>query len=260
MHLASVRPTRLVEYSERKGMAIDMHMAGNGIRLFTLGLACAGFLSACLSGGGGGSSSSSARNQVQVQVSNSQTDQALPVANVQAPRISGNPAGSITVGEDYSFRPNASDADNDNLRFSVRNLPQWASFNSANGRISGQPDVGDTGLYNGIVVSVSDGSNTVSLPSFSIRVEQTGLFAVTLSWNPPSLDADGSALQDLAGYKIFYGTQPGDYSNSVTVSNAGITRYMIENLSPGTYYFAIAALDDNSNQSSLSNEATARVG
>ena len=29
---------------------------------------------------------------------------------------------------------------------------------------------------------------------------------VTLSWDPPTTNADGTPLTDLAGYKVYYGT------------------------------------------------------
>ena len=45
-----------------------------------------------------------------------------------------------------------------------------------------------------------------SLPAFSITVTQVGLGSMSLSWTPPTQNTDGSALTDLAGYKLYYGT------------------------------------------------------
>jgi hypothetical protein len=34
------------------------------------------------------------------------------------------------------------------------------------------------------------------------------------------------------------------YPNSVTVENPGLTRYVVENLAPATWYFTVTALAD----------------
>gem|GEM_PF-715447 len=81
----------------------------------------------------------------------------------------------------------------------------------------------------------------------------------TLSWTPPTTREDGSALVDLAGYKIYYGTQSGNYTEVVDVPTAGVTEYMIEGLAPGTYYFVVTAYDTAGNESPPSNEATKTV-
>ena len=77
-----------------------------------------------------------------------------------APTISGVPATTVTVGSMYSFTPNANDADNDALTFSIQNKPGWAAFDNASGRLSGQPSLGDEGAYNNIQITVSDGKDS----------------------------------------------------------------------------------------------------
>ena len=70
----------------------------------------------------------------------------------------------------YAFQPSASDADDDPLTFSISNKPAWASFNTGNGRLSGTPADSHVGTTSGIVISVSDGTDSVSLPAFSLEV------------------------------------------------------------------------------------------
>ncbi|MCG8021109.1 MAG: putative Ig domain-containing protein, partial [Candidatus Thiodiazotropha weberae] len=98
----------------------------------------------------------------------------------RAPTISGTPATSLDEGSAYSFTPNASDPDGDDLSFSVSNLPNWASFQSSTGRISGTPDSNSAGNYSNIVITVSDGSAQASLAPFAITVadvaEEGGTF------------------------------------------------------------------------------------
>ncbi len=95
----------------------------------------------------------------------------LPDQQNSAPTINGSPAASVQVDQAYSFQPTASDAEGDTLKFSVVNLPAWASFNAGNGRISGTPRAGSEGAYSDIVVSVSDGTEVAFLPMFAITVE-----------------------------------------------------------------------------------------
>jgi hypothetical protein len=98
-------------------------------------------------------------------------------------------------------------------------------------------------LYANIQVSVSDGQASASLPAFSISVEQLATGSATLSWQPPVERTDGSPLTDLAGYRIYYGNTPDDLRQAVKLDNPGVTTYVVENLSRGTWYFAMTAVD-----------------
>jgi len=81
--------------------------------------------------------------------------------------------------------------------------------------------------------------------------------SVTLSWDSPTSNSDGSDLNDLAGYKIYYGTSPNTYTQSINVGN--ITSAVISSLSPGTWCFATTAYDTAGNESGYSNEACKTV-
>ena len=67
--------------------------------------------------------------------------------------------------------------------------------------------------------------------------------SATLSWNPPTDNTDGSALTDLAGYRIYYGRNKQDLKRSVVISNPGLTRYVIENLTPARWHFAMTSIN-----------------
>ena len=176
-----------------------------------------------------------------------------------APTISNSPDTAILTGDIYSFTPSASDPDGDILTFSITNLPRWADFNSATGALNGRPLPGDEGTYTNIVISVSDGSAKVSLPAFSIEVTQTALGSITLNWTPPTENEDGTALQDLAGYKLYYGTTSRYYTRQVRIDNPGLSIYVIENLLPGTYYIVATAFNTAGTESGYSNEAVKYV-
>ena len=176
-----------------------------------------------------------------------------------APRISGTPENAILYGDMYQFQPSATDSDGDELSFEVENKPSWAGFDTSTGRLSGQPTIGNIGVFDNIVISVSDGQATASLPAFSITVSQDALGSVSLSWNPPTENTDGSTLQDLAGYKIYYGRDSGEYDHQIRIDNPGLTAYVVERLLPGTYYFAATAFNASGIESAFSGEAVRTV-
>lgn len=177
----------------------------------------------------------------------------------QAPTISGKPQTQTMQDSQYAFTPSASDADGDTLTFSVTNLPGWATFDSSTGKISGTPGSADIGTYQGITITVSDGQQSVSLASFSIDVVATAVGSATLSWTPPTQKTDGSPLTDLAGYKIYWGTSKGNYTHSATLSNPGLTSYVIDQLTPATWYFVATAFDSSGVESSFSNAASKTI-
>jgi hypothetical protein len=79
--------------------------------------------------------------------------------------------------------------------------------------------------------------------------------SVTLSWQPPVVNSDGSALTNLNGYRILYGVAPHVYTQTVTINNAGLTRYVMENLQSATrYYVAMVAVNSDGVQSDTSQE------
>jgi hypothetical protein len=173
----------------------------------------------------------------------------------RAPTISGTPSTTVNVGSTYAFRPNAADADGDTLTFSIANLPAWATFSSATGQLSGTPAASSTGTYSNIVISVSDAKASTSLPPFAIAVVEVSTGSAVLTWTPPTSNTDGSALTDLAGYRIVYGVSASQLTQTIQVTNAGASAYVIENLAPGTYYFAVRSYSSSGAESANSSVA-----
>lgn len=177
------------------------------------------------------------------------------------PTISGAAPTAATVGTAYSFTPVASDTDGDALSFSVQNLPSWATFSIATGTVSGTPAAANVGSYSNIVISVSDGTSSASLAPFSVTVTQPAAASgsATLSWTAPVSNTDGSALTDLAGYNIYYGTSPSALSTVINVPSAGTTSYTISSLASGTWYFAMNAYTTAGLDSALSNTGSKTI-
>lgn len=112
----------------------------------------------------------------------------VPAGAATTLTISGNPSPSVLSGSAYSFQPGVQDSLA--VSFSVQNKPGWATFSSANGRLSGTPSGAAIGTYTGIVITASDGTASASLPAFSIKVVPP---EPTISGTPPTAVTAGSA-------------------------------------------------------------------
>lgn len=215
-------------------------------------------LAACGDGGGGGGNPANGGQADTPPPAAGGGANRPPSSSNAIPTISGQPATTVLVGQTYSFQPAASDADGDSLAFTVTGLPEWATFNASTGRISGTPSAADVGTYE-VTITVSDGKATASLGPFTITVAQVASGAATLSWLPPTENTDGSALTNLAGYEVRYGRDRNNLSNSVRIDDPSVTVYVIENLTSGTWYFAVAAINSQGIASELSNIASTTI-
>lgn len=177
-----------------------------------------------------------------------------------APTVSGSPGASAVVGQAYSFQPSAADANSDPLTFEVTNLPGWATFNAQTGRISGTPTASQVGAYANITIRVSDGNASATLPAFTITVSDVGTGSASLSWSAPTQNSDGSTLSNLAGFQVKYGRDQANLDQTVNLDNPSIDRYTVENLSSGTWFFAVVAVNAAGATSQFSNTASKTVG
>jgi len=209
-----------------------------------------------------GTGSVGSYGNIVITVSDGMASASLPAFSIRvdaantAPVIGGSPASSVVAGSAYSFQPGASDADGDTLSFSISNKPSWASFSSSTGRLNGTPGTGSVGSYGNIVITVSDGTASASLPAFSIRVDappvQTG--SITLTWNAPVARADGTplSLADIDGYRIHYGNTAGSYPNHIDLADGTAQSVVLTDLPLGTYYLVMTTYDVDGRESSFS--------
>ena len=173
------------------------------------------------------------------------TIQVTPAAAPDAPTITGTAGATVAAGQAYSFTPTASDPAGKTLTFTIVNLPAWASFNATTGTLSGTPTTLQAGSYPGIGITVSNGSKSATLPTFSITVTRPPVTngSATLHWTAPTTNVDGSPLTNLAGYTIYYGNSATSMTQSAQISDPATTSYVISGLTAGTWYFEIIAVN-----------------
>ena len=102
--------------------------------------------------------------------SNSATrcNESTPTPGNRAPEITSNAIGTVDANEAYSYTMTTLDADGDALTFSATVLPDWLSFDTATGVLSGNPATENIGNHP-VTLVVSDGVDAVS-QTFTIVV------------------------------------------------------------------------------------------
>lgn len=187
----------------------------------------------------------------------------------------GSPPTSVDVERWYGFQTWATDTDGRRVTYSIKNKPSWATFDTTYGHLYGIPPTSAAGTYSEISISATDGISTAYLAPFSITVvgaggstsggggtttppSSGGSGSATLSWHPPTTNTNGSAINNLAGYTIYYGTNTNNYS-SVKVANPGLTSYTISNLPAGSYSFAVVAYNSAGETSQSSSVVTKTI-
>lgn len=220
-----------------------------------------GVVTAGCGGGGGGSGASANASSGDDTGSGSGSSDSGGTGTNSAPTISGSPVTSASIGSNYSMSPQAADTDGDTLAFSIQNKPAWAQFNTATGQLSGTPSAAATAAN--VVITVSDGKASASMPAFSITVGSSSAPSapsaapsgpgVSLSWDVPTRTEDGETLQNLAGYRIHFGANQNALVSSIEVASAGQNTFTVQDLPKGTYYFAVRAFTATGEESKLSN-------
>jgi len=103
----------------------------------------------------------------------------------------------------------------------------------------------------------SSSSNASSSSSSSSSSASSG--SVTLTWIEPTTNTNGTALTDLAGYTIEYGTSAAELDEVANIDGPSTTTYTVSGLAAGTWYFAISANASDGTQSGLSGVVNATV-
>jgi hypothetical protein len=82
---------------------------------------------------------------------------------------------------------------------------------------------------------------------------------VTVSWDAPTQRVDESLLENLAGFRVYYGTAAGVYTSKLEVNAPSLTSVVISSLPEGTYWFVVTAYDAEGLESVYSEAASKYV-
>jgi hypothetical protein len=176
--------------------------------------------------------------------------------------ISGTPSPTAQVGHVWTFQPTIHSPDGESYELTVENIPPWMSILPNPWELSGEPLPEDADTHWAhIVVKASDGRTIARLPAFHINViaQDAATGTAFLRWLPPAARANGSPIGKLGGYRVLYGQISGSYSRVIAIDNPGITSYLIEDLGPGTWYFALVAVTSDGLASAPSAEVSKRI-
>lgn len=77
-------------------------------------------------------------------------------------------------------------------------------------------------------------------------------FDVQIHWQPVTEYTNGSDISSIDHYQIHYGDRIDQLDNIVISRNSNITSTIINDLSEGSYYFAMVAVDSHGEESELS--------
>jgi|GEM_PF-2383816 hypothetical protein len=108
----------------------------------------------------------------------------------------------------------------------------------------------------------ASGTQTLSTISASTNYTLTctwGSGSANVSWTTPTKNVDGSTLTNLARFKVVYGTSSSSLTNSLVVDDITRTSTTVSSLSPGTWYFAVRAVNTANTESANSSVVSKTV-
>jgi len=197
------------------------------------------------------------------------TPQVIPVTLTISPAPTANPVIGLSISS-MAFTGTAGGSNPATQSFSISNTgtgtlswvagdnSAWLTLSPASGTNSGT--VSANASLSGLAAGTYSGAITVSATGATSKTIQ-----VTMTVGPTTSTSRSAALSwaantesDLAGYKVYMGTQSGIYGTSIAVGN--VTNYQVMNLQPNTtYFFSITALDAAGNESVPSSEVSKSI-
>lgn len=205
-------------------------------------VAVAGSLAAC---GGGADSASGA-------------GPASSSSTVAGATLSGPRADAAVADQLYEYVPETGDFAANAVAFSIENKPAWATFDAAGGVLRGTPTRADIGAKSTVRITAAAGS-TRQVLEFQLQVVATAEGVVSIALGAPLTRTDGSALANLAGYRIYYGKTATRLDQFVDVKDGRATSADVRSLTPGTWHFAATAYDANGLESDATDVASKTV-
>ena len=118
-----------------------------------------------------------------------------------------------------------------------------------------EPDTSDDNSTGDIVADNGTDNETSERPATKPGPKDTvPVNAALLSWTAPLTRENGDSLTmgDIAGFEVVYGTSEENLDQSLAIGDASIDELLVDELTEGTWYFAIRTLDTDGNRSRLS--------
>jgi hypothetical protein len=103
----------------------------------------------------------------------------------------------------------------------------------------------------GAAASNTATGGTTTAGSAAGSTATSGAPGVTVSWQAPQHNEDGTPLIDLAGFRIRHGAKYGSYTSQINVDNPGATSHRLA-LAPGLHYVVVSAFDNEGLESPYS--------
>jgi hypothetical protein len=115
-----------------------------------------------------------------------------------APVITSSAVTSVTAVTEYSYTLTATDADNNNtVTLSATTIPNWLTFNTDTGVLSGTPTVAEAGDHP-VTLTVHDGTDSVD-QHFTVTVNANQIFADAERADWPAWDLGNAAVSITEG-------------------------------------------------------------
>lgn len=111
-----------------------------------------------------------------------------------------------------------------------------------------------------VLVGCHQDPTGLSTVSAGTSATNKGSGTATLSWQAPTTNTDGAALTDLAGYRIYYGMNADDLTQTIQLTGLGLQTYVIDDLGSGAWYFAVKAVTSAGAESALSDIVSKTIG
>ena len=111
-----------------------------------------------------------------------------------------------------------------------------------------------TGTTPTIIPTTTTETATIpSTPPASNPAATASISTATVQWTAPQSMTDGSTPTGIVGYRVYYGPTVTQMNTKIDILNPSISTFVVEGLTPGTYYFAVTALHSSGGESDRSN-------
>lgn len=94
-----------------------------------------------------------------------------------------------------------------------------------------------------------------SVPASPYIPDSTGTGGAQLRWSAPTTYTDGTPITSLSGFRVYYSTnsrEVADRTSTLVTLSPNLISISLEELAPGTWYFAVSAVDGSNVEGELS--------